>query len=206
MATSGVQEIEGWGIRAYRYTGGTGAQLSIRVQPSESGFRGSLLERDSSTGTWSISEMVVDPATSDLLALVDSFGGETDDVWVIVRFESAIGDCDYSYSSCGPLPPEGYPVASVEVFAQLVTDPAEISISDYSTFDRDADGIDDSVEMSYEVLSQAFYERVSVQIEAVGVDGEVISTMSNNMIVGNSVPVEAKFWFTPQPMVTGPSD
>ena len=51
--------------------------------------------------------------------------------------------------------------------------------------------------MSYEVLSQAFYERVSVQIEAVGVDGEVISTMSNNMIVGNSVPVEAKFWFTP---------
>ena len=197
MATSGVQEIEGWGIRAYRYTGGTGAQLSIRVQPSESGFRGSLLERDSSTGTWSISEMVVDPATSDLLALVDSFGGETDDVWVIVRFESAIGDCDYSYSSCGPLPPEGYPVASVEVFAQLVTDPAEISISDYSTFDHDGDGIDDSMEMSYEVLSQAFYERVSVQIEAVGTDGEVISTMTNNMIVGNSVPVEAKFWFTP---------
>ena len=54
MARSGVQEIEGWGVRAYRYTGGTGAQLSIRVQPSESGFVGSLLQRDSS-GTWSIS-------------------------------------------------------------------------------------------------------------------------------------------------------
>ena len=73
-------------------------------------------------------------------------------------------------------------------FRPVVTDPAEISISDYSTFDHDEDGIDDSVEMSYQVLSQAFYERVSVQIEAVGADGEVISTMTNNMIVGNSVP------------------
>ena len=140
MASSGVQEIEGWGIRAYRYTGGTGAQLSIRVQPSESGFMGSLLQRDSSTGTWSISNMVVDPTSSDLLGLVQSFGGDTDDVWVIVRFESSIGDCDYSYASCGPLPPEGYPTASMEIFAQLITDPAEISVLETTTFDRDEDG------------------------------------------------------------------
>ena len=197
MADSGIQEIEGWGIRAYRYTGGTGAQLSIRVQTSESGFRGSLLERDSSTGTWSISDMVVDQTTSDLLGLVDSFGGETDDVWVIVRFESAIGDCDYTYSSCGPLPPDGYPVASAQVFAQLITDPAEVSISSYSTFDNDQDGHDDSVEMSYDVLSQAFYERVDVLIEAINSNGEVVSTATNKMIVGNSVPVESRFWFTP---------
>ncbi len=197
MASSGTQEIEGWGIRAYRYTGGTGAQLSIRVETSEAGFRGTLLERDSSTGTWSLSEMVVDPSTSDLLGLVNSFGGDTDDVWVIVRFESSIGDCDYSYSSCGPLPPEGYPVGSVEVFAQLVTDPAEVTISESSTFDNDDDGEDDSIEVGYGVLSQAFYEKVSVVIEAVDEEGGVVSSSVNQMIVGNSVPVDSRFWFTP---------
>ena len=197
MARSGVQEIEGWGVRAYRYTGGTGAQLSIRVQPSESGFMGSLLQRDSSTGTWSISNMVVDPTSSDLLGLVQSFGSDIDDVWVIVRFESSIGDCDYAYASCGPLPPEGYPTASMEVFAQLITDPAEISISESATFDRDGDGNDDSVEMEYQVLSQAFYERVDVLIESIDSEGQVVSSSTNRMIAGNSDPVEGRFWFTP---------
>ena len=42
------------------------------------------------------------------------------------------------------------------------TDPAEISISESTTFDRDGDGNDDSVEIEYQVLSQAFYERVDV--------------------------------------------
>ena len=141
--------------------------------------------------------MVVDPASSDLLGLVQSFGGDVDDVWVIVRFESSIGDCDYAYASCGPLPPGGYPTASMEVFAQLITDPAEISISESVTFDRDGDGNDDSIEMGYQVLSQAFYERVDVLIEAIDFNGEVVSSSTNKMIVGNSNPVEARFWFTP---------
>ena len=41
----------------------------------------------------------------------------------------------------------------MEVFAQLITDPAEISISESITFDRDGDGNDDSIEMGYQVLS-----------------------------------------------------
>ena len=95
------------------------------------------------------------------------------------------------------MPPEGYPVGSVEVFAQLVTDPAEVTISESSTFDNDDDGEDDSIEVGYGVLSQAFYEKVSVVIEAVDEEGGVVSSSVNQMIVGNSVPVDSRFWFTP---------
>ena len=45
------------GMRAYKFNQGSGAPLNIMVQPSEFGFEGALLAKDSSTGSWSMSRM-----------------------------------------------------------------------------------------------------------------------------------------------------
>ena len=72
--TSPLQELEGWGMRAYKFNQGSGAPLNIMVQPSEFGFEGALLAKDSSTGSWSMSRMRVDPVTVSVTGLIHDFG------------------------------------------------------------------------------------------------------------------------------------
>ena len=140
--TGPSQDLEGWGMRAYKFNQGSGAPLNIMVQPSEFGFEGALLAKDSSTGSWSMSRMRVDPVTGSVTGLIHDFGTDVDEVWMTTWYESAVDDCDYNYATCG-ITSGSYPTATVTVQAMLVTDPAEVSIESIDDFDRDSDGLSD---------------------------------------------------------------
>ena len=58
----------------------------------------------------------------------------------------------------------------------LVTDPAEVSIESIHDFDRDSDGLSDSVQIDLGVTSNSFFEILEVTVEA----------FSNNSLVDSN--------------------
>ena len=103
-----------------------------------------------SDGLWSVTDLnfVNNVATG----LVPGFGNLTDEVWVITWYASTVADCDYT--SCGPSYPEG----TVDIEAARITSPATLSLNNTVLSDRDGDGMEDTVEINYGVLSNAFFE------------------------------------------------
>lgn len=193
--TSSLQELEGWGMRAYKFNQGSGAPLNIMVQPSEFGFEGALLAKDSSTGSWSMSRMRVDPVTGSITGLIHDFGTDVDEVWMTTWYESAVDDCDYNYATCG-ITSGSYPTATVTVQAMLVTDPAEVSIESIDDFDRDSDGLSDSVQIDLGVVSNSFFEILEVTVDAFS-NNSLVDTKVFSLTAGNSVSTEKSVWFTP---------
>ena len=114
-------------MRAYKFAGGTGAPLNLMVQPTHFGVAGTVLAKDSSTGTWSMSRLRIDENTGAGTGLVHGFGNTTDEVWVIAWYESQVTDCDYNFASCG-ITTGSYPATDIVVQAGIITDPAEVDI------------------------------------------------------------------------------
>ena len=77
---SSSQDIEGWGMRAYKFAQGSGAPLNMMVQPTQFGFEGAIMARDAVTGTWSMSSLRIDSGTGAGTGLVHGFGNTTDEV------------------------------------------------------------------------------------------------------------------------------
>ena len=98
---SSSQSFEGWGMRAYKFTQGSGAPLNLMVQPTQFGFEGVIMARDSVTGTWTMTDMRVDSGTGAATGLVHGFGNSSDEVWLLTWYESMVSDCDYNYATCG---------------------------------------------------------------------------------------------------------
>ena len=192
---SSAQSFEGWGMRAYKFSQGSGAPLNLMVQPTQFGFEGAIMARDSDTGSWTMSGMRVDSGTGAATGLVHGFGNSTDEVWLLTWYESMVTDCDYNYATCG-ITTGSYPTASATVFAGLVTDPAEVYIDTITAFDRDENGLDDSVRVDLEVQSNAFFEILEVTVEAY-VNNTLIDTISFDVTAGNSIPSPRSIWFTP---------
>ncbi|MFL2532993.1 MAG: hypothetical protein CND01_02975 [Marine Group II euryarchaeote MED-G34] len=192
---SSSQNIEGWGMRAYKFAQGSGAPLNMMVQPTQFGFEGAIMARDAVTGTWSMSSLRIDSGTGAGTGLVHGFGNTTDEVWLLTWYESMVTDCDYNYVSCG-ITTGSYPTASLTVHAGLITDPAEVSIDTIDSFDRDEDGLDDSVRIDLEVESNAFFEILEVTVEAY-VNNSVSDSVVFDITAGNSVPSPRSVWFTP---------
>jgi len=192
---SSSQDIEGWGMRAYKFAQGSGAPLNMMVQPTQFGFEGAIMARDAVTGTWSMSSMRIDSGTGSGTGLVHGFGNTTDEVWLLTWYESMVTDCDYNYVTCG-ITTGSYPTASLTVYAGLITDPAEVSIDTLTTFDRDEDGSDDSVQIDLEVESNAFFEILEVTVEAY-VNNSVSDSVVFDITAGNNVPSPRSVWFTP---------
>ena len=192
---SSSQSFEGWGMRAYKFSQGSGAPLNLMVQPTQFGFEGVIMARDSVTGTWTMTGMRVDSGTGAATGLVHGFGNSSDEVWLLTWYESMVSDCDYNYATCG-ITTGSYPTASATVFAGLVTDPAEVYIDTITPFDRDENGLDDSVRVDLEVQSNAFFEILEVTVEAY-VNNSLIDSVIFDVTAGNSVPSPQSVWFTP---------
>ncbi len=192
---SPTQELEGWGMRAYKFAGGTGAPLNLMVQPTQFGVTGSILAKDASTGTWSMTSLRIDSQSGAGTGLVHGFGNTTDEVWVIAWYESQVSDCDYNFASCG-ITTGSYPSTDITVQAGIITDPAEIDIISMTAFDRDLDNVDDSVEIDIEVISNAFFEIIEVTFEAF-LNNTLRDTITFAVTAGNSIPTEDSVWFTP---------
>lgn len=188
--------IEGWGLRSYRFTQGTGDPLNLMVQPDRFGFEGAILIREAATGTWTMSELRVDSTTGIGTGLIHGFGNTTAEVWLLVWFNSLIDDCDYDFANCGIMPAGSYPSGSITVNAGLITEPAEVTIDSLQTFDRDGDSLQDSIEIGIEVTSDAYYETLEVTFEAY-TENVLTDSLIFNLAASNSEPVSRAIWFTP---------
>ena len=88
-------------MRSYKFSQGSGAPLNLMVSPTQFGFEGIIMSKESATGTWSMDRLRIDPSTGAGTGLVYGFGNVSDEVWLITWYESIVDDCDYNYASCG---------------------------------------------------------------------------------------------------------
>ena len=192
---SDSQSIEGWGMKSYKFSQGNGEPLNLMVLPTQFGFEGSILVKDASTATWTMTKLRVDAITGIGTGLVHDFGNSTSEVRLFVWYNSLTDDCDYNFVNCGILS-GSYPTASFTVHAGLVSEPAEVSIDVIEMFDRDGDTLDDSMELGFEIISNAFFEIIEVKFEAY-VNNTLKDVLYLEVTAGNGEPVLETIWFTP---------
>jgi len=139
-------------------------------------------------GLWSVSKLnfVNNVATG----LVPGFGNLTNEVWVITWYASTVADCDYT--SCGP----SYPTGVVDVEAARITSPATLSLNNTVLSDRDGDGLDDTVNINYGVLSNAFFEDLDVEIHVRDTTGNIVDSITDRIAAGGGVDVPGSVYFT----------
>ncbi len=68
-------------MRSYKFSQGSGAPLNMMVSPTQFGFEGVVVQKESATGTWSLNRLRIDPASGAATGLVHGFGNFTDEVW-----------------------------------------------------------------------------------------------------------------------------
>ena len=148
-----------------------------------------MVTQAASDGLLSVSDLTF--SNSQATALVPGFGNLTDEVWVIVWLASSVGDCDYT--SCGP----SYPTGTIDLEAARITAPATIDTGNVTTSDRDGDGLDDTVELEFDVLSNAFFEDLDVAVAVRDGTGAVVDTLDTRVEAGGGQPVSTSVFFTP---------
>lgn len=182
--------LEGWGIRSFQFTPGSAspAPLTLRLTADKSQFEGVLVTKATSDGLWSVTDL--DFVNNVATGLVPGFGNLTDEVWVITWYASTVADCDYT--SCGP----SYPTGTVDIEAARITSPATLSLNNTVLSDRDGDGTDDTVEINYGVLSNAFFEDLDVEISVRDNAGNVVDTITDRIQAGGGVDAPGQVFFT----------
>ena len=196
LYTSQNHDMEGWGVRAWRFSSGTGAPLNVMVTPSEFGFDGILVVKDTAAQTWSTLDLRFDPGTGVGTGVVDGFGNTTDDAYLITWYASTVDDCDYSYPNCGfSGGATAYPTATVDVTAALISEPPTIRIDSTSTIDRDSNGSPDTVNLTSIVNSTAFFEILDITVHAFK-DNILYDTIEYEVAAGNGIEVESSIFFT----------
>ena len=189
-------ELHGWGVRAYKFTGGTGSPLNVMVQASEIGFAGRLVYRNIATGTWTSEPMIFNGGVAT--GLVTGFGNVSDEVYVLTWYESLVDDCDYAMANCGW--PGGsssiYPTAAVDIYATLISQPATIRQDGLRMHDRDNNTMDDTMEWILEINSTAFWESLDIKIEAFH-NNTLYDEITIPIGVGQGTPTNRSVWFTP---------
>jgi PKD repeat protein len=188
--------LEGWGVRAYKFTGGTGSPLNVMVQASELGFAGRLVYRNIATGTWTSEPMIFNAGMAT--GLVTGFGNISDEAYVLTWYESLIDDCDYAMSNCGWFGGGGttYPTATIDIYATLISQPATIRQDGMAMHDRDNNTMDDTMEWILEINSTAFWESLDIQIEAFH-NNTLYDEITIPIGVGQGTPTTRSVWFTP---------
>lgn len=192
---SDSESIEGWGLRSYEFSQGTGEPLSIMISPTQFGFAGSLLVKESATGTWAMTKLRIDASTGKGTGLVQDFGNLTSEVILLVWYNSPTDDCDYNFVNCGIMPGT-YPEASFIVNAELIKESAVVSIKSINSFDRDDDLMEDSIEIAFEVVSEAFYELIEVRFEAY-LNNTLIDSLNLEVSTEKGNSAVDIVWFTP---------
>ena len=182
--------VEGWGVRAFKFTPGSAspAPLTMRFTGDVPGIDGVIMSRAAADGIYTRSDINFNGAVGT--ALVPGFGNLTDEIWAITWFASNQGDCDYT--SCG----SSYPEATIDVEAARITSPATLSLNSTTLADRDGDTNIDTAEIEFNVLSNAFFEDLDVNIEVKNSSGIVMDSLNTRVQAGGGVNVPTKFWYT----------
>ena len=182
--------VEGWGIRAFKFTPGTSspAPLTMRLTADVSQFDGVVVSKATADGLWTATDL--DFQNNVATALIPGFGNLTDEVWAITWYASTVADCDYT--SCGP----SYPQGTVDIEAARITSPATLTLNSTAMSDRDGDGSPDTVQINYEVFSNAFFEDLDVTTKVLDNSGTVVDTQTKRVSAGGGVATEESIWFT----------
>jgi PKD repeat protein len=152
------------------------------------GMDGVIMSRAAADGIYTRSDINFNGAVGT--ALVPGFGNLTDEIWAITWYAANKGDCDYT--SCGG----SYPQAVIDVEAARITSPASLSLNSTVLADRDGDSMIDTAEIEFNVLSNAFFEDLDVEIQVKNASGIVLDTMETRVQAGGGVDVSTKFWYT----------
>ena len=188
--------LEGWGMKSFKFTQGDGNPLNIMVQPDRLGFEGVILQRDASSGTLTMSKLRIDSSSGIGTGLIHGFGNTTSEVWLFVWYNSLVDDCDYDFANCGILPSGNYPSGLFTVNAGLISDPSEFSIQSIASFDRDGDALFDSVKFEIEVISYAYYEILSLTLEAYN-SNSMMDSIETLVSAGELESEIIEIWFSP---------
>ena len=182
--------VEGWGVRVFKFTPGTAAPapLTMRFTGDVPGMDGVIMSRAVADGTYTRSDINFNGAVGT--ALVPGFGNLTDEIWAITWFGSILGDCDYT--SCG----SSYPQGTIDVEAARITSPATLSVDSTQFEDRDGDGAVDTAQLDFNVLSNAFFEDLDVEIEVRNASGISLDRIEARVQAGGGVDVATSVWFT----------
>ena len=188
--------VEGWGIRAFKFTpgGSSPAPLTIRLTSDVSQFDGVVVSKSSIDGLWSVSDLNFQSNVAT--SLVPGFGDPsesetlTDEVWAITWYASTVADCDYT--SCGT----SYPQGTVDIEAARITSPASLTINTTETSDRDGDGNDDTAKINFNIYSDAFFEDLDVQVDVIDSSGVVVDSITNRISAGGGQDTNSNVWFT----------
>ncbi|MBT7244956.1 MAG: PKD domain-containing protein, partial [Euryarchaeota archaeon] len=182
--------VEGWGVQVFKFTPGSAspAPLTMRFTGDVPGMDGVIMSRASADGIYTRSDINFNGAVGT--ALVPGFGNLTDEIWAITWYAANKGDCDYT--SCGG----SYPQAVIDVEAARITSPATLSLNSTVLADRDGDSMIDTAEIEFNVLSNAFFEDLDVEIQVRNSSGIVLDTMETRVQAGGGVDVSTKFWYT----------
>ena len=188
--TSTGNQLEGWGVRVFKFTPGSAspAPLTMRFTGDQPGMDGVIMSRSTADGTFSRTDINWNGQVGT--GLIPGFGNLTDEIWAITWFASTQGDCDYT--SCG----SSYPQGEIDIEAARITSPATISLNSSMTTDRDGDGLADTAEVEFEVLSNAFFEDLDMNIEVRNSTGMPVDSLDVRIAAGGGIPVSTKFWFT----------
>ena len=183
--------VEGWGIRAFKFTpgGAAPAPLTMRLTADVSQFDGVVVTKSTADGLWTASDLNFQNNVAT--ALVPGFGNLTDEVWAITWYASTVADCDYT--SCG----SSYPQGTVDIEAARITAPASLTLNTTdATIDRDGDGAPDTAQVNYEVFSNAFFEDLDVTMKVLDASGIEVDKLTKRIAAGGGVATEESFWFT----------
>ena len=182
--------VEGWGIRAFKFTPGSSspAPLTMRLTADVSHFDGVVVSRATADGLWTAIDL--DFQNNVATALIPGFGNLTDEVWAITWYASTIADCDYT--SCGP----SYPQGTVDIEAARITSPASMTLNTTTLSDRDGDGSPDTAQVNFEVFSNAFFEDLDVTTKVLDNSGVVVDTQTKRVSAGGGMATEESIWFT----------
>ena len=182
--------VEGWGVQVFKFTPGSAspAPLTMRFTGDVPGMDGVIMSRAAADGIYTRSDINFNGAIGT--ALVPGFGNLTDEIWAITWYAANKGDCDYT--SCGG----SYPQAVIDVEAARITSPASLSLNSTVLADRDGDSMIDTAEIEFNVLSNAFFEDLDVEIQVKNASGIVLDTMETRVQAGGGVDVSTKFWYT----------
>lgn len=182
--------VEGWGVQVFKFTPGNAAPapLTMRFTGDVPGIDGVIMSRSASDGIYTRSDINFNGAVGT--ALVPGFGNITDEIWAITWYAANQGDCDYT--SCG----SSYPQAVIDVEAARITSPATLSINSTTVADRDGDTLIDTAEVEFNVLSNAFFEDLDIEIQVKNSSGVILDSMDTRIQAGGGVNVPTKFYYT----------
>ena len=193
---SSNNQLEGWGMKSFKFSQGNGDPLNIMVQPDRLGFKGVILQREASSGTLTMSKLRIDSSSGIGTGLIHGFGNTTSEVWLFVWYNSLVDDCDYDFANCGILSSGSYPSGFFTVNAGLISDTSELTIQGIESFDRDGDTLFDSVKFQIEVTSFAYYEILSLTLEAYN-SNSLTDSIQTFVSAGDLESEIIEIWFSP---------